>query len=87
MTRTEAKLLLRRSLQGRDFCLAVTEWCWASPEHGEVEYRVSVLPGLDGTQCSQHKGKSLNEAVDAVVAGALQVVAAEFDKVMDEMFG
>jgi hypothetical protein len=47
--------------------------CWfRAPDAMEPEFRISLLPGLDGSGCNQWSGRSLAEALDAFLAAERQ---------------
>jgi len=57
-------------LPDRDICLVGQLWQWNSrrdiKRRASVELHASILPGLDGTKCSQHKGDTLSDIVDSI---------------------
>jgi hypothetical protein len=54
---------LRRSHPDKTACVRQEYWFWKNGD-SEPEYLVSMLPGLDDTECSIHKFPSLEKLSD-----------------------
>jgi hypothetical protein len=88
MTRTEARNLLIARMPDRTIFLTIQDQHYVhnSFNHGPstqdaVEYRVSVLPGFDMSDCQQVTGKTL----DQVVSLALNLSHKPAEATADEM--
>jgi|SRR5882724_11223445 len=62
MTRYDAYSALRAAFPDRSICIQVDDWHYKEG-HGEVIFSVSILPGWNGSECTQSKGKTLESAV------------------------
>jgi hypothetical protein len=86
MTRSEALGSLKSLVPDHDICLAISVWHFTHHTDGEVEYRVSILPGLDNTPCSQYTGKSIESVVSIVSLAAALFFDNKASTVLDEQF-
>jgi hypothetical protein len=81
MTRSEAKRKLMDAYPGKSVCICVHDWYYDHRLGGELQFTVSVLPGV-GTTCDQWNGSSLDEAMAKALAPLTP--ATPFDP--DELF-
>lgn len=90
MLRSEAKAqVIKAAGPGRSVCLTVQDWhhVYEPGRTGaDVEYRVSVLPGVNGEKCSQWDGKSLAAVVADAVADLTDPPALPTPTELDEHF-
>jgi hypothetical protein len=78
MKLSEATLILERAVPKSSTCVTVQLWRHADrslvgQDRYEAEFRVSILPGIGGIECSQWSGKTL----DAVMAKAAAAISEQ----------
>lgn len=66
MNRTEAKQRLMQAFPGRTVCITINDWhnefsTGRSADH--LEYKVSLLPGWDGSECTCTSAATLERSV------------------------
>jgi hypothetical protein len=71
MTRTEARNTLITAFPDRSICIEAKDWHYAGGDYGRprdaVEFRVAILPGWEGSKCSQATAFTLEKAVELAV--------------------
>jgi hypothetical protein len=83
-TRSAAKAALMRAYPGRSVLIAIDDWHFrgegVTAPRNEVIYKVSVLPGVNGEECSSWHGKTLGEVAQKALDNAPEPTEDELNR-------